>query len=726
MEVLFRNCKPHRNKERPEPIIMTALFKQPEWSIEEVVLLALASEDVSAMRTDIEDAAEQLSNRLRCGAEMMGISISSRYRSVEEVKNKIKLITSMIKTVGNIENEYLEGTTIGHIALLSKNNREQFNQLTDSANELFPKIETSAKVTESKEFYYPGLDTQSIDKVAIVSEPETALKTLKKKRPRISITRSDNDHVYTSYNSTSQLSGITTDSDTERESCSQTEIELSTKDQQTISEPIQENSYQKYLGLVKVVLIQYFQRGFRQSSAIDLKRFRAYYKDIHGKAIPLSDDILCSYIRDAGFEYDGKIYVSDKVVSCQIAEDIKQYIKSSFSEGREYLHYKTIFSHFEDSLLDSQIVNAEMLKQYLKNSFAENYYFTNTYVAIDSFVRVSVHDEVNTFVRSQHRVVTLELLKNALDFLPEEEVAHEWCFNDGSLITNGKNEKFHIDTFEITANQKECISKFIAEALQNNPFVAGHTLVDELRINQPELFANNNEISSIGIRNALAYHLKKRFSFRNNIISNLSDSYDGVTAMLAFCKKLGYFTISEAEGMSEVIGTGLFAYLERISEVAIRINDNDFVPSGTIKFDVEAIDKALDIYVKGEYLPIIEIENFEVFPSCGEYPWNLRLLESYLLTESSSRYKYYHGTFLGKYSMTGAIVKKDSKLKTYEDILIQSLGESEIDLDEDKCNEYLYRKGLIARRQKNGSVKKLLMKAKECRNRLNKQKHEQP
>ena len=67
-------------------------------------------------------------------------------------------------------------------------------------------------------------------------------------------------------------------------------------------------------------------------------------------------------------------------------------------------------------------------------------------------------------------------------------------------------------------------------------------------------------------------------------------------------------------------------------------------------------------------------------------------------------------------------MKKSSSLKSYEDVLVQALGEANIPLDESSANDYLYENGFIARRQKNGPVKGLLMKAKECRNRLKQKK----
>lgn len=711
---------------------MAALFKQPEWSIEEVVLLALASEDVAAMKVSLDDAAIALSQRLRCGAELMGVSIGQRYRNNDEVRNNLKLMASMTKMIGYLEDDYFSGSTIGQIALLAKRDRNRFHALADRALEFYPVIVETADAVQSAENYDSDENSSSEDyHTQVVAEPAPRLSeqtgVVRKRRPRIyethqryNLNKYESDATTTSVLQTEQSYSIEASEKQEFDASAHRTYYPDYAEVIETSKIEPQTSYQKYLALIKQVLAQYFKRGFRLNSPIDLKRFRAYYKTMHGKNMQFTDDSLEDYIRRAGFEYDGKIYLTEKVADSHFAEEIRDYIRSVFMHERDYIFYKALYAHFEDEFLDSQIADVDMLKCWLQVAFAKDFAFTKHYVARSSQVVVSVKEEVETFVRESQSVVNLEQLKNALDFLPLDKVQQEWNSID-EFITNGRNEKFHIDTFLISIDEREKVALLISTYLQDNPFITGDALIDELRMNLPEMFDNNASLSSLGVRNAIAYHLKDRFAFRNNIISDKNDELDGAKAMVAFCRNRGYFTMEDAEGMADVIGSALNVYLEHISKVAIRVNDTDFVPINEIVFDTEGIDKALDIYISGDFAPFISIEHFEAFPACGEYPWNLRLLESYLLT-ANSRYAYYHSTFLAKGSIAGAIVKKNSSLKSYEDVLVQALGEADIILYESSANDYLYEKGLIARRQKNGPVKGLLMKAKECRNRLTQKK----
>ena len=705
---------------------MSALFKQPEWSIEEVVLLALASEDVTAMKVSLDDAAVALSKRLRYGAELTCVSIGQRYRNTEEVRNKLKLIASLNKMVGTLEDEYFSGSTIGQIALLAKKDRISFLGLANKALDYYPVIDEIPNTAISDENSCSEESTssqnscsQSLEEPALKIPEQTV--TLRKRNPNIfdiqhpsrqnitGVNLAPSPDVAHNNEISTENNEINRPEDSEKSFLNNKTFEVEPK-----------TGYQKYLALIKQVLAQYFKRGFRLNSPIDIKRFRAYYKTIHKRSIPFSDNILEEYILFAGFEYDGKLYLAEQVISTPLAEEIRDYIRSVFIQERGYIFYNSLYAHFEDLLLDTQIADVDMLKCWLQVVFSKDFAFTNDYIARSRYVTVSIKDEVETFVKDSQTVVTLDQLKTALNFLPLEKVQHEWNTID-ELIVNGRNEKFHIKTFEISSSEREKIALLISTYLKDNPFITGVALIDEVQVNLPEIFANNAELSSLGLRNAIAYHLKDRFAFRNNIISDKNDALDGVNAMIAFCRSRGFFTVEEAEGMAKVIGSNLNIYLEHISKVALRVNDTEFIPKQELTFDSEKIDKALDIYVDGDYIPIESMQHFEAFPSCGEYPWNLRLLESYLLT-ANSRYSYYHPTFLAKDTISGAIVKKSSSLKSYEDVLVQALGEANIPLDESSANDYLYENGFIARRQKNGPVKGLLMKAKECRNRLKQKK----
>ncbi len=693
---------------------MASPFLRPDWSIEEAVLLAQASEDIATASVSKNDAITNLSLRLRSGAEAMGLTISQNFRNKDDVSSNLQLLGRMQKMVDFFEEDYFEVSSIGQAALLSKKHRDKFHRILDSAVEKYPFIDI------------PFIEDSDISEKA--AEPQVEYKTPRRKRPRISMRRtnfsdstSNQGPVATSFLNKPESQEPTKDKNI---ATSQKVVQGNTidanKDTISVTEQRKEepaSGYQKYLGLIRQVLAQNFPRGYRMGSAIEMKRYRLAYKSLHGKNMTFGDELLEGYIRSAGFEYDGKVYLIEKVMPSQALEAITQFIDNTFAFERSYIFFKNLYDHFKDELLETMIADEEMLRLYLQSLGKRHWYFNKKFISSRPNTSVSVKDELVDYVKNACRVVTYDKIIQAFDFLPKDKVDHEWGTNNDIFISNGRNEKFHIDTFYITEQQLNEVSYLIATALETSPFVSADALLDEIRLHVSDIFSNNVEISNIGIRNALANRLANRYAFRNNLISSLKDAFDGPAAMVAYAKSKGTFTMAEAEAMADLIGGAVNFYLEKIAEVSVRVDEDHFVPKEAVHFDTDGIDKALDVLTSGTFTSISEITLFESFPSCGEHPWNPRLLESYLLN-TSKRYRYIRKDFLGKDTMAGAIVKASSPIKDYDGLLIQALGESDVPLDEISAMNYLYEIGLIARRSKNGIVKNILTKAKECRNRL--------
>ncbi len=700
---------------------MVSPFLRPDWSIEEAVLLAQASEDVATASVSKDDAITKLSLRLRSGAEAMGLTISQNFRNKDDVSRNLRLMGHMQKMVDFFEEDYFEENSVGQAALLSKKNRDEFHRILDSAVEKYPFIDIpSVKESELSE---------------TVADPQVEYNAPRRKRPRISVYRtnfsdstSNQGSVATSFLNKPESQEPTKDKNI---ATSQKVVQENTVDaniytlsvtEQRKEEPL--SGYQKHLGLIRQVLAQNFPRGYRMGSAIEMKRYRVAYKSLYGRNMTFSDDTLEGYIRNAGFVYDGKVYLIEKVMPSQTLEAITQFIDNTFSIERSYIFFKNLYDHFKDDLLETMIADEEMLKLYLQSLGKHHWYFNKKFISSRPNTSVSVKDELVDFVKNACRVVTYDEVIRALDFLPKDKVDHEWGTNNDIFISNGRNEKFHIDTFYVTEQQLNEVSYLITTALETSPFVSADALLEEIRLHVPDVFSNNVEISNIGLRNAFANRLANRYAFRNNLISSLKDAFDGPAAMVAYAKSKGTFTMTEAVAMANLIGGAVNFYLEKIAEVSIRVDEDHFVPKEAVHFDSDGIDKALDVLTSGTFTPIANITLFESFPSCGEYPWNPRLLESYLLN-TSKRYRYIRKDFLGKETMAGGIVNANSPIKDYEGLLIQALGESDVPLEETTAMNYLYDIGLIAKRSKNGIVKNILTKAKECRNRLKQNNNDQ-
>ena len=754
---------------------MTSPFLQPAWTIEEVVLLVESSVNIATRVRDVESEVICLSERLRRGAGLSGLTVSARYRNEDDVRNNLKSMSSILKMIDFVDEEYLQGSTLGSVALYYRKHPDRYFRLLEKANQLYPvpeemmqdeagvKIDSDVSVDNTEESiadnirdekaefnddivsYAEQVSDDEFTQIDTVSEGVTVYQSPRKRRPRISegkasklIDKVEFSSVFPQFSSNIVSQDRIVDSDSKIESMrffssriknvgektriteGRNDIEETGKSDLSLIEN-RNNTLNNKLANIKEILVCRFRRGYRIGSALDRKRFREYYKSHFGKSIGASEEVVEGYIRNLGFEYDGKVYLADIVLSDDVRDRMCGFITDTLSTEKDYVFYEYLYERFRDEI-ESSITDIEMLRLYLKSLNIKGWIFRDCYIASSFDIRVSVRDELLSYMLATSDVKEFEQVKRDLAYLPSEELEYEWNHNKETLISNGRNERFHIGIFYCPNETVKSVASLIESGLKDVSFMTSEGLFEDIRLNIPELLANNEHISELGMRNALSRLLSRKFSFKNNIISKIRDSYDGPDAIVAFCKERGCFTLEEVDEVSTKIKCSLNFYLDKIYDVSIRVDDFNFVPRPRMNFDVKECDKALDLFVKRLFTPVRNIMTFDAFPSCGEYSWNKWILENYLLT-SSKKYCLIRPKYLSKETVIGAIVRKDSPIKTYDDLIIQAIANSDIPIEEEAANEYLYEIGIINAKRKNGQVKKLLIKAREYRNRINKNKN---
>ena len=135
------------------------------------------------------------------------------------------------------------------------------------------------------------------------------------------------------------------------------------------------------------------------------------------------------------------------------------------------------------------------------------------------------------------------------------------------------------------------------------------------------------------------------------------------------------FTADEIYIFSKELDTVI--YFDALSEVSVRVSHDLFVSKKRINFDVNSVDKVIESFMSKDYIRIREIDSFLAFPSVG-YEWNEYMLESFLISYSKKFALLNNGQSL--HNVAGAIVKKDGKIKEFEDACAAVLSESRIEL----------------------------------------------
>ena len=457
------------------------------------------------------------------------------------------------------------------------------------------------------------------------------------------------------------------------------------------------------------ILVEYFPKGYRLESALDMKRMRRYYEELTGKTLDLDQSKLETAIRACGIVYDGRLYMPQNMLSEEMKEQILSFIKRCFEEGRVAVYYEAVFREFSEELLDHNIFNADMLKAYLSYYVADKYYIGRSYLSREYRADVDPIDEVRQCMKQYDTPVQVDELCDSLSHLAEDRVRYILGSN-GEFVRNSKGEYFHVDSLQLTEEELENIAAIIDSAIEEHEFISGNELYDAVQAKYPYTFDKNAAFSVIGWRDALKYKIGDRFSFVGNIISRAGTSLSMSDVFTEFGKRRSRFSLDELDQFADSIGSTI--YFDALYTNSVRISHQWFVPKSDAHFSVKETDAVLDRFCGGEYMPISAVTEFAVFPEAS-FPWTEYLLEQYVASFSEKFYLI-HGNY-NKNCAVGAIVRKTWQFSSFDDLVTDILARSDIPLRKKEVLDFLAENGYIARRSYT-NIEALIINARAKRN----------
>ena len=459
----------------------------------------------------------------------------------------------------------------------------------------------------------------------------------------------------------------------------------------------------------KAILVEYFPKGYRLESALDMKRMRRYYEELTGKALDLNQAILETAIRNCGIVYDGRLYMPQNMLSDEMRDQILFFIERCFDEGRSAVYYEAVFREFSEKLLDHNIFNADMLKAYLTYYVSDQYYMGRSYLAKEYRDDVDPIDEVRQCLKQYDFPVQVDELCDSLSHITEERIRFILGSN-GEFVRNSKGEYFHADSLELTKEELENIAAIIDSTIEEHEFISGNELYDAIQTKYPYTFEKNAVFSVIGWRDALKYKFGDRFSFVGNIVSRAGTSLSMSDVFAEYGKGRQRFSIDELEQFAESIGTTI--YFDSLYTNAIRISHEWFTSKGGAKFSVKETDPVLDRFCDGDYIPLQDVKEFALFPE-SSFPWTEYLLEQYVAFYSEKFYLM-HGNY-NKNCAVGAIVRKTCRFDSFDDLVTDILAHNDVSLQKKKVLDYLAENGYIARRSYT-NIETIMINARAMRN----------
>lgn len=457
------------------------------------------------------------------------------------------------------------------------------------------------------------------------------------------------------------------------------------------------------------ILVERFPKGYRISSALELRKFKRYWEEFHGSVLNMDDDSIKKYIEHCGIIHEGKAYVPRKMLDEDIQMKLFSYINNSFQSGKSVIYYESLFKEFSDDFFDHCMYNASMLQAYLAYMNDGSYYTGKNCISKDANVSVDPYEEIKNCLIQQAAPMEYSEIFSTLTHIPEQNIKNVITQNN-EFISNGRGEYFHISIAIFSDEELENIAKIIQNTIDEKQFISGNELVSSIKRKYPDIIEQNILLSDKGLRDAIGYKLKDKFSFKSNIISSKNQSLSMMKVFADFCRQRDYFTLDELKILKQELGTVI--YFDAVYENSLRISKNEFVSKAHASFRPEETDAAIDRFCIGDYIAVGKIKQFGLFPDAG-FNWNSFLLEHYVAMYSPN-YKLVHSNY-NEGVCVGGIVKKLSGIDTFDELVIDVLARSRLPLQKETALQYLCDEGYLARRSYSG-IEQLLIKAKERRN----------
>lgn len=452
------------------------------------------------------------------------------------------------------------------------------------------------------------------------------------------------------------------------------------------------------------VLSAYFPNGFRVDSPIELMRFRSFAAEDSADDIPLADEELKRAIVSCGLLFEGKVYVVGKETESRLQEEIDAEVDC----GAEIIYYASVYARYEKWLFAGSVISEDMLKRMLKKLYPAylhkaNYFLTKRNNGTELAV---IRNEIMR-VWNGNTLLNYEQISARLPYIPLDKIKYVLAQN-GDFIWNSAEVYTHIGMIDISDEERCEIEDYVANACRT----FGYASISDVPLG--ELEEHNYELTLTAIHNAVfAIVLSNKYNKRGKIITRKGDTLDALTIMKEHCRKIDKCSLQDLlDYERELTGeTHRWIPMEAGYAVLVRTAKDIFVAERCVRFDIDRIDDALDLFVTGDYLPLKSITTFATFPHCGQV-WNLFLLESYCRRFS----RLFRFEVLAVNSRNaGAIVRKSCEL-TYTEIMADAVAASGVELDKADVVEFLCSNGYIGKRSY-AKIEKLIEQAKVIRER---------
>ncbi len=428
-----------------------------------------------------------------------------------------------------------------------------------------------------------------------------------------------------------------------------------------------------------------FPYGIRISSVRDLMRFRLAAEEATVE-LPESDEELKNLLMASGTMMDDKIFAKSE----NMEGELKEKIEAIFASGVNIIYYESLFYAEQEWMEQNHITSEEILKDTLKKKIPEYIYTRIFFAKSEKKTEYEALSEEIKRIWGENAVAEITQLSKELPYVPQENIQRV-LFATNHFVWVSEGNYLLVDRVTISEQEEEAILEYVEKSCDET----GYASLTDIPLG---CIQDNNSFVSGNALYAAIYNKILSGKYRNNgKILTTGDSTINIVSLLSreFCDR-EEITFDEVNNRVTELngGTKRQDSFEILYNNFVRISEEDFVAPKKLHFDVGEIDRVLsDIYHDG-FGAIKDVTTFAMFPVCGT-TWNHYVLESYCYRYSQK----YYLSILNFNSKNAGIIGEKKSGYSYDQMLAMALAEASVDLNETDAGEYLFQRGMMAKRK---------------------------
>jgi len=388
----------------------------------------------------------------------------------------------------------------------------------------------------------------------------------------------------------------------------------------------------------------------------------------------------------------------------ELFEEIRSFIVESHQTT---FYYSEIFEYFKDNLhKETNINNFHFLHGALKYLYSDLFVFERDLLVKKESDRCDIKMRLTELILNKGSSVTKDEIKEAIPGINSVVIAFT-AMRLPELIQWEYNEFNHIDNIYLSDDELNTLENILKELTDKN---GGYATDSLLYYKSSEMLGDTLERNRIkNIHNLYyiaSYYFGNQYKFkRPHIISDKFDIQELTVANIARSllkcdESLNYLEYNKlVESLGWAVGT-VYAVFYELEKDFLRISEDDYVKKDKFHISESAINEVSNqinrLISDSEYYPIGSIDNYHDFPPCA-YSWNGFLLES-VLRNYCKEFRIISPNVRDRRYQKGIIVKKDCRLKSFEDIVVNVLKKDGItDVSQSELIKHLQIRGLSSK-----------------------------